>query len=100
MRICLTAVALWLAFLSPAAAEVLIGDGPGCTDKALGARLAELTDTDPEYISIWATGMQDQSCRGFGVGNEVTVDERADGLACIRTAEDDTCFWVRADMVP
>jgi hypothetical protein len=99
MRICLAA-ALWIVLALPAAAVELQGDGAGCTDKALGTKLAGLTDMDPEYIAIWAKGMQDQSCRGFGVGNDVTVDERDGDIACVRTAEDATCFWVRADMVP
>ena len=99
MRLRLLLAALILA--GPAAAEPLAGDGPGCKDKALGARLATLTEADPEYISIWAAGMQDLSCRGFSAGTEVTVDERADGIACVRTAEDtDGCFWVRESMAP
>lgn len=98
MKHAIAIAALWLALVSPAAADQLTGDGPGCTDKALGARLAELTDTDPEYITIWAAGMQDQSCRGYSAGQEVTVEAREDGLACVKTAEDAKCFWVKGAM--
>lgn len=90
-----------LLFLTTAAAaEPMRGDGPGCTDQALGAKLAALSDTDPEYISIWASGMQDQSCRGYSAGAEVTVEARAEGLACVRAADDAACFWVREDIAP
>ena len=82
------------------AAGPMSGDGPGCNDKARASELAGLEDFDPRFISIWAEGMQDGSCRGYSVGQEVTVDDRADGLACIRAEVDETCFWIREDLAP
>jgi len=98
MKHAIATAVLCLALVSHAAADQLTGDGPGCIDKARGARLAELTDTNAEYISIWATGMQDQSCRGYSAGQEVTVEARDDGLACVKAAEDAKCFWVKGSM--
>ena len=100
MRNLMAICAAVFALVGSAAAEPLKGDGPGCKDKALGIELASLKDTDTHYISIWAQGMQDQSCRGFSAGLEVTVEERDETVACVRSAEDDACFWVRADMAP
>lgn len=99
MKLFITSAALLLALAHPVAAETIVGGGPGCKDKAVGEVLAALTDTDPKYIDTWAKGMQDQSCRGFAAGLTVTVDQRADGLACVRTDEDTECFWVRENMV-
>jgi hypothetical protein len=92
--------ALVLVSAGMAAAEPLKGDGPGCKDKALGIELASLQETHARYISIWAQGIQDLSCRGFSGGLEVTVEARDGTVACVRTAEDDVCYWVRADMAP
>lgn len=100
MRAFVASLVTTLVLAGTATGEPLKGDGPGCKDRALGAELASIQETDPRYIEIWATGMQDQSCRGFSAGQDVTEDERAEGIACIRTAEDDACFWVRADMAP
>lgn len=85
-----------LAMGVPAQAEPLLGDGPGCTDKVAATRLAELQgkDFDPEYIEIWAKGMQDGSCRGYSAGQDVSVEERSDGLACVKAADDTQCFWM------
>lgn len=84
-----------LTFLCGAAcAEPLAGDVVGCTDKAAATRLLALEDTDAAFVGIWAKGMQDGSCRGYSAGQEVTVDERGDGMACVRAADDKACFWV------
>jgi len=85
---------------SAASSAPMAGDGPGCTDKAVAAKLAATAETDPAYIEIWAKGMQDGSCRGFSAGLDVTVEERADGLACVKAADDKACFWVRESMAP
>ena len=100
MRTALTIAAFSLALTGAASADQLEGDGPGCKDKAIAAKLITLEDFDPAYIEIWAKGMQDQSCRGYSAGQEVTVDERADGMACVRAADDEACFWVRENMAP
>ena len=76
------------------------GDGAGCTDKAIAAELVALDDTNPRYVEIWAKGMQDQSCRGFSAGLTVTVADRADGMACVKSAGDATCFWVKESAAP
>lgn len=78
----------------------MAGSGPGCKDKAIAAKLRGLQNTDPAYIEIWAKGMQDQSCRGYGAGREVTVEDRAEGMACVRADDDEACFWVRESMAP
>ena len=85
---------------SAAASGKMAGDGAGCTDKAIAMKLAALEEIDPAYITIWAKGMQDDSCRGFSAGLEVTVEGRSDGLACVKSAEDKTCFWVKESMAP
>lgn len=100
MRVPVTAAVLWLMLGLPALADTLAEDGPGCKDKAIAAKFLTLTDTDPEYITIWAQGMQDQSCRGYSAGLEVTVEERGDGMACVKAADDAVCFWVRESMAP
>ena len=100
MRTALTIAALSLALTAAARADQLAEDGAGCKDKAIAAKLAALEDVDPAYIEIWAKGMQDQSCRGYSVGQQVTVEDRADGMACIRAADDEACFWVRESMAP
>lgn len=89
-----------LASLGAAAAAPMAGDGAGCRDKAVAAKLIPLEDTNPAYIEIWAKGMRDGSCRGYSAGQEVAVVERADGMACVRAADDDVCFWVRESMAP
>ncbi len=115
------AVILTVPFtICAAAAQPMAGSGAGCTDKAKGARLADLRklmadmeSVDPtaptnsqyqgyltESVDIWAKGLQDQSCRGFGPTNEVTIVERSNGLACVRTTEDKNCFWVSEKIAP
>jgi hypothetical protein len=100
MRLFLTITALSLGLGGAASAAPMAGDGPGCKDKAIAAKLIGLTDVDPAYIEIWAAGMQDGSCRGYPIGQEVTVEDRADGMACVKAADDDACFWVRESMAP
>lgn len=106
--------------MGAAVPQPMAESGAGCTDKTKGARLADLRklmadmeSADPEApaksqyqdylkesVDIWTQGLQDQSCRGFGPANEVTVEQRADGLACVRTSEDKLCFWVSEKMAP
>ncbi|MGE0502725.1 MAG: hypothetical protein AB7I79_18535 [Rhizobiaceae bacterium] len=97
-------ILLAAGFISAAASIAwsapMAGDGPACTEKAKAAKLATLTDLDPEYITIWATGMQDGSCRGYSAGQEVTVEKREDGLACVRAEDDQTCFWITETKAP
>jgi hypothetical protein len=88
------------AIAGVAAAEPMAGDGPGCKDKAIAAKLLLLQDSDPAYIEIWATGMVDGSCRGYSAGVEVTVEDRGAGMACVKATDDDACFWVRESMAP
>ena len=88
------------AIAGVAAAAPMAGDGPGCKDKATAAKLLPLQDYDPAYIDIWAKGMADGSCRGYSAGVEVTVEDRGDGMACVKAADDDACFWVRESMAP
>ena len=83
-----------------AAAAPMAGDGPGCKDKATAAKLLPLQDYDPAYIDIWAKGMADGSCRGYSAGVEVTVEDRGDGVACVKATDDDACFWVRDSLAP
>ena len=82
------------------AGSVMRGDGAGCKNKAIAAELVALDDTNPRYIEIWAKGMQDKSCRGFSVGLTVSVDGRTDGMACVKSAEDAACFWVKESVAP
>ena len=91
------------AIAGAASAAPMAGDGPGCKDKAIAAKLIGLTDRrSPAYIEILGDGdrEQDGSCRGYPIGQEVTVEDRADGMACVKAADDDACFWVREDMAP
>ena len=82
-------------------AEKMTGDGFGCKDKEIAARLIGMSDLDPAYLEIWFTGMKDQSCRGSSIGQEVTVEARGDGLACVRAEDDkEACFWVPEAMAP
>lgn len=96
----LVLAALPLVLAGTAAAEPMRGDGAGCRDKAVAAELLSLEDFDPAYIAIWANGMRNQSCRGYGAGQDVTVDARADGMACVRAADDEECFWVAESVAP
>ncbi|MGE0846256.1 MAG: hypothetical protein AB7L41_08295 [Flavobacteriaceae bacterium] len=96
----LLAALFLVAACSAGAADPMTGDGPGCTDKARAAELAGLDDFDPGFIAIWAEGMQDASCRGYSAGQQVTVDERDEGLACVRAEDDEACFWVSGKLAP
>jgi hypothetical protein len=102
MKMSFFASAAIVALLSAcsASAAPMAGDGPGCKDKAIAATLIPLKDTDPAYIEIWAKGMVDRSCRGYPIGEEVTVEDRADGMACVRAKDDAVCFWVREGLAP
>ena len=100
MKTILLAGVLLLAAWHPDAARPMTGDGPGCTDKMRASELAGLEDFDPRFISIWADGMQDGSCRGYSAGQAVMVDARTDGLACVRAMDDEVCFWIRDDLAP
>jgi hypothetical protein len=96
---------LALAALAPigsatAVAEPMRADGPGCTDRAITARLTALRGADPAYFIVWAEGVQDGLCRGYSSGLDVTVDERSEGLACVRAPEDKSCHWVADAMAP
>ena len=99
-----TFACLSLLLAGPAAAGMLKGEGAGCQDKLLGTELATLSPEEPRYIEIWAQGMQDMSCRGFGQSSgDVTIENREDGLACIRAGDDDPnkpCFWVPDKWLP
>jgi hypothetical protein len=64
----LTIALVSLALTGVARGDPLAGDGPGCKDKTIAAKLLPLEDYDPAYIEIWAKGMQDQSCRGYSAG--------------------------------
>jgi hypothetical protein len=100
MKTVLMIAVLSLALTGAARGDQLAGDGAGCKDKTIAAKLAALDEFDPAYIEIWAKGMQDQSCRGYSAGQEVTVDERGDDMACVRAADDEACFWVAESMAP
>ncbi len=97
-----TAMIVLLPLLSAcsAIAAPMAGDGPGCKDKKVAATLIPLKDTDPAYIEVWAKGMVDRSCRGYPIGEEVTVEDRADDMACVRAKDDAVCFWVREGLAP
>jgi hypothetical protein len=78
----------------------LKGDGTGCKDKAEAVKLVDASNKEDqsEYINLWASGMQDQRCRGFSEGLGATVEKSdSDGWACIKPADDpqvDACFWI------
>ena len=87
------------------AADKMAGDGLGCKDRTIAGRLIDMPDTDPAYIEIWATGMQDLSCRGLGAGNEVEVKDRDEDMTCVLPLEDQAlddgaCFWVVNSIAP
>ena len=90
---------------SAAAADKMAGDGLGCKDRTIAGRLIDMPDTDPAYIEIWATGMQDLSCRGLGAGNEVEVKDRDEDMTCVlplvgSTVDDGKCLWVVNAIAP
>ena len=89
-----------LAGPAVAAAEPMAADGAGCSDRAVAAALVAAPFEGPEYIRIWAKGMQDGSCRGYARGEDVAVDEVADDMSCVRASDDAVCFWVSKDMAP
>ena len=83
-----------------AGGDTKLTGGAGCKDKAEAIKLvaASKNEDQSEYINLWATGLQEQRCRGFAEGLGATVSTKdADGWSCIKPADDpdvDACYWV------
>lgn len=74
-------------------------DAKGCKDKAKAQAViaASKAGDTTKVIQLIADGMKDQSCRGFGDGLPIAIDQKEGSLSCIRPADDPDnkqCFWV------
>lgn len=93
------------AALTAGAKTAIKADVQGCKDRAKADALhaASKNEGSPEHLQLWAEGMQDQSCRGFITGLEVTVEKvEADGWACILPSDapdNKECIWIAPEGV-
>jgi hypothetical protein len=83
----------------PSANGAIKADAQGCKDKAKATELiaASKSGDTSKFITLWADGMKDQTCRGFSPGLPVKLDHQEGDLTCILPGDDPAnkqCFWI------